>query len=75
MVDNAGDSSNFVELTANPAYRRGRPKLDGVINRYFKNTAGAVAALRANEIQFSYVEADEAQATYGECAGHGSFRG
>jgi len=62
------DTDQFVELKANPAYRRGRPKLDGVINRYFKNTAGAVAALRAGEIQFSYVEADEAQAFAGNSA-------
>ncbi len=62
------EADQFVELTANPAYRRGKPKLDGVINRYFKNTAGAVAALRAGEIQFSYVEADEAQAFAGNNA-------
>jgi peptide/nickel transport system substrate-binding protein len=63
------ETDQFVELKANPDYRRGRPKLDGMLNRYFKNTAGAVAALRANEIQFSYVEADEAQAF----AGNNSF--
>ena len=62
-------TDQFGELKANPDYRRGRPKLDGMLNRYFKNTAGAVAALRANEIQFSYVEADEAQAF----AGNNSF--
>ena len=55
-------TDQFVELKANPAYRGGKPKLDGVINRYFKDTAGAVAALRAGEIQFSYVESDDAQA-------------
>lgn len=63
------ETDQFVELKANPDYRRGRPHLDGVINRYFKNTAGAVAALRAGEIQFCYVEADEAQ-TF---AGNGGF--
>ena len=34
-------------------------KLDGIINRYFKSTADAVAALQAGEIQFSYVEPDD----------------
>lgn len=55
------ETDQFVELKANPAYRRGKPKLDGVINRYFRNSANGVDALRAGEIQFSYVEADEAQ--------------
>lgn len=59
------ETDQFVELKGNPAYRRGKPRLDGLINRYFKNTAGAVAALRAGEIQFSYVEADEAQSFAG----------
>ena len=62
------ETDQFVELKANPGYRRGRPKLDGLLNRYFKNTAGAVAALRAGEIQFSYVEADEAQSFAGNNA-------
>lgn len=54
------ETDQYVELKANSAYRAGKPKLDGVINRYFKNSAGAVAALRSGEIQFSYVESDEA---------------
>ena len=53
------ETDQFVELTANPAYRRGKPKLDGVINRYFASTAGAVAAQKAGEIQFTYVEPDD----------------
>ena len=61
-------TDQFVELKANPAYRGGKPKLDGVINRYFKNTAGAVAALRAKEIQFSYVESDDSQAFRNDAA-------
>ena len=59
------ETDQFVELKANPAYRKGKPKLDGVINRYFKNSSNAVDALRANEIQFSYVEADEARSFQG----------
>jgi peptide/nickel transport system substrate-binding protein len=52
-------NGQFVALAANESYRLGKPKVDRVINRYFDNTAGAVAALRAGEIQFTYVEADD----------------
>jgi peptide/nickel transport system substrate-binding protein len=52
-------SDQYVELRANPDYRRGAPKLAGLINRYFENTAGAVAAQKSGEIQFTYVEADD----------------
>ncbi|MGH7210192.1 MAG: ABC transporter substrate-binding protein, partial [Acetobacteraceae bacterium] len=53
-------NNQFVTLAENPDYRGGKPKVDRLINRYFENTAGAVAALRAGEIQFSYVESDDA---------------
>jgi len=53
------ETDQFVELKANLDYRLGRPKLDGLINRYFRNTAAAVAAQRAGEIQFTYVEPDD----------------
>jgi peptide/nickel transport system substrate-binding protein len=52
-------SDQYVELIADEDYRLGRPKTDRLINRYFKNTAAAVAALRAGEIQFTYVESDD----------------
>ena len=52
-------NGQYVELVANKAYRLGAPKVDRIVNRYFENTAGAVAALRSGEIQFSYVEADD----------------
>ncbi|MFC0406653.1 ABC transporter substrate-binding protein [Roseomonas elaeocarpi] len=52
-------SGQYVELLANPDYRGGAPRVGRVVNRYFENTAGAVAALRSGEIQFSYVEADD----------------
>ena len=52
-------NGQFVSLAANPDYRGGAPKVDRVVNRYFENTAGAVAALRSGEIQFTYVEADD----------------
>ncbi len=52
-------TDQYVELAANEAYRGGRPKVDRIINRYFKDSGAAVAALRAGEIQFSYVEPDD----------------
>lgn len=52
-------TDQYVELAADEDYRLGRPKVDRIINRYFKNTAAAVAALRAGEIQFTYVESDD----------------
>jgi peptide/nickel transport system substrate-binding protein len=52
-------NGQYVELLANADYRGGKPKVDRLVNRYFENTAGAVAALRSGEIQFSYVEADD----------------
>lgn len=55
-------ADQFVELAANPDYRGGKPASDRVINRYFKNTAAAVSALRSGEIGFSYVESDDVQA-------------
>ncbi len=58
-------TDQFVELKANPGFRNGKPKLDGVINRYFKSTADAVAALQAGEILFSYVEPDDAKSFVG----------
>lgn len=53
-------SDQYVELEAFEDYRGGRPKVDRLINRYFANPAAAVAALKAGEIQFSFVEPDDA---------------
>jgi peptide/nickel transport system substrate-binding protein len=53
------ETDRFVELAADEDYRDGRPKVDRLINRYFESSAAAVAALRAGEIQFSYVETDD----------------
>ena len=54
-------SDQYVELSANADYRGGKPKADQLINRYFENPAAAVSALRAGEIQFTYVEPDDAK--------------
>lgn len=60
----------YVELAADEDYRLGRPKTDRLINRYFENPAAAVSALRAGEIDFTYVEPDDAK-TF---AGNDAFR-
>lgn len=52
-------TDQYVELVADEDYRGGRPAVDKLINRYFENSAAAVSALRAGEIQFTYVEADD----------------
>jgi peptide/nickel transport system substrate-binding protein len=52
-------TDQYVELSANNDYRGGKPAVGKIINRYFGNTAAAVAALRAGEIDFSYVDADD----------------
>lgn len=51
----------YVELVANENYWRGKPKLDKLINRYFKEPGSALIALQRGEIQFVYVTADESE--------------
>jgi peptide/nickel transport system substrate-binding protein len=55
-------TNQYVELKANPNYWRGRPKLNFLINRYFTDPSAALIALRAGEIQFTYVSATDAAA-------------
>jgi peptide/nickel transport system substrate-binding protein len=52
-------TDQYVELAANADYRGGKPALEKIINRYFANPAAAIAALRAGEIQFTYVDAND----------------
>lgn len=52
-------SDQYVELAANTDYRGGKPALERVINRYFANPTAAIAALRAGEIQFTYVDSND----------------
>ncbi len=54
-------TDQYVILVANPDYRLGKPVLDRLINRYFKDTAAAVTALKSGEILISYVEANDAR--------------
>ncbi|MGO4665357.1 ABC transporter substrate-binding protein [Bosea sp. 2RAB26] len=53
------ETDRFVELAAHESYRGGKPKVDRLINRYFANAAAAISALRAGEIQFTYIESDD----------------
>ncbi len=63
-------TDQYVELAADEDYRLGRPLTDRIINRYFDNSAAAVSALRAGEVDFTYVEPDDAK-TF---AGNADFR-
>ncbi|MCC7319630.1 MAG: ABC transporter substrate-binding protein [Rubellimicrobium sp.] len=63
-------TDQYVELAADEDYRLGRPLTDRIINRYFENPAAAVSALRAGEIDFTYVEPDDARSF----AGNADFR-
>ncbi len=53
-------------MAAYDDYWKGRPQLDGVINRYFAEPGAAVIALRSGEIDFTYVTSDEVAAMDGE---------
>ena len=55
------EPGQFVELVAFDDYWRGRPKLDTIINRYFPEPGSSVIALRAGDIAFTYMSADEAR--------------
>jgi peptide/nickel transport system substrate-binding protein len=61
-------TDQYVELVADDDYRDGRPKVDKLINRYFENSAAAVSALRAGEIQFTFVEPDDVSTFEGDAA-------
>lgn len=54
------EPGQFVELAAYEDYWRGRPQLDGIINRYFPEAGSSVIALRSGDISFTYLTTDEA---------------
>lgn len=60
------EPGQFIELEAFEDYWRGRPALDGIINRFFPEEGSAVIALRAGDIMFTYLTTDEALALEGE---------
>lgn len=49
----------YVELKANPSYYKGKPKIDRLVNRYFKEQASAVLALKSGDIDFTYLSLDD----------------
>ncbi|MGI8748926.1 MAG: ABC transporter substrate-binding protein, partial [Deinococcus sp.] len=49
----------YVELKADPNYFKGRPKVDRLVNRYFKEQASAVLALKSGDIDFTYLTLDD----------------
>lgn len=49
----------YVELSANADYFRGKPKIAKIVNRYFKNSSSAEIALATGEIQYSYLTYDQ----------------
>lgn len=49
----------YVELDAYQDFHRKKPKLDKLVNRYFKDGGAAAIALRAGEIQFTYLTLDQ----------------
>ncbi len=59
-------TDQYVELAADEDYRNGRPAVDRLINRYFANSAAAVSALRAGEIQFTFVEPNDVSTFKGD---------
>ncbi|NTF90899.1 ABC transporter substrate-binding protein [Agrobacterium rhizogenes] len=52
-------ADQYVELSANADYRGGKPALEKLIDRYFADPAAAISALRAGEIQFTYVDSND----------------
>jgi peptide/nickel transport system substrate-binding protein len=60
------EPGQYVELVAFEDYWRGRPQLDTIINRYFPEPGSSVIALRAGDISFTYLSADESQDLAGD---------
>ncbi|NJC72043.1 ABC transporter substrate-binding protein [Planosporangium thailandense] len=44
--------NQYIELTANPTYWRGRPAFDRLVFKYYKDSDAAVEALRKGEVDF-----------------------
>ena len=58
----------YVELKANPTYFKGKPKLDRLVNTYFKEQASAVLALKSGNIDFTYLSLDDTKTVQGSNA-------
>jgi peptide/nickel transport system substrate-binding protein len=61
-------TDQYVELAPNPDFRSGAPAAGKLINRYFENPAAAIAALRAGEIQFTYIDSNDVSTFEGDAA-------
>lgn len=59
------EPGQYIELEAFDNYWRGRPKLDGIINRFFPEAGSAVIALQSGDINFTYLTLDEANGLEG----------
>ncbi len=60
------EPGQYIELEAFDDYWRGRPKLDGIINRFFPEAGSSVIALQSGDISFTYLTLDEAQGLEGK---------
>lgn len=56
----------YIELEAFDNYWRGRPALDGLINRFFPEAGSSVIALQSGDIKFTYLTLDEATGLQGK---------
>ncbi len=66
--------AQYVELEAFDDYWRGRPQLDGIINRFFPEAGSSVIALQAGDIAFTYMTLDEALGPRRRRGLHGPLR-
>lgn len=60
------EPGQYIELEAFDDYWRGRPKLDGIINRFYPEAGSAVIALQSGDINFTYLTLDEATGLQGK---------
>lgn len=61
FVVSAYSAGQSMELVRNDSYWRAKPNLDKIIRREFKDTASALIAFEAGEVDYTYVTADEVE--------------
>ncbi len=59
FIVSAYSAGQSMELKRNDNYWRAKPHLDKIIRREFKDTASALIAFEAGEVDYTYVTADE----------------
>ncbi len=57
----AYSAGQSMELVRNDNYWRGKPHLDNIIRREFKDTASALIAFETGEVDYTYITADEVE--------------